>query len=149
LDRRQKRAKKRNIGELFAETEPEDLIKYGLIPELVGRLPVSCALDDLDEDVLLRILTEPKNAITKQYRKLFEMDGVDLTFEAEALRRVVDLTTKKGTGARGLRSVLEDIMIDLMYDIPSNSDLKEVVVTEETILNRVSPRLQIQKVKSA
>ncbi len=143
------KGKKRNTGELFAETEPEDLIKYGLIPELVGRLPVSCALDDLDEDVLLRILTEPKNAITKQYRKLFEMDGVDLTFEAEALRRVVDLTTKKGTGARGLRSVLEDIMIDLMYDIPSNSDLKEVVVTEETILNRVSPRLQIQKVKSA
>ncbi len=139
----------RNIGELFAEVEPEDLIKYGLIPELVGRLPVSCALDDLDEEALLRILTEPKNAITKQYQKLFELDGVDLTFEDGALQQVVGLTVKKGTGARGLRSVLEDVMIDLMYEIPSNPDLKEVVVTEELILNRTNPRLQIQKKKSA
>ena len=138
---------RRNVGELFAEVEPEDLIKYGLIPELVGRLPVACALNDLDEDALLRILTEPQNAITKQYQKLFEMDNVDLRFEDEALREVVVITQKKGTGARGLRSVLEAIMVDLMYDIPSDDGLKEVVVTRETICNRKGPRMQVQKVE--
>ena len=136
-----------NIGELFAEVEPEDLLKYGLIPELVGRLPLVCSLDDLDENALMRILTEPKNAITKQYQKLFEMDGVDLKFDRKALQRVVNLTTKKGTGARGLRSVLEEVMIDLMYESPSSSDLKEATVTEEMVLDLSRSREQFEKQK--
>ena len=140
---------KQDIGEVLAKVQPEDLMKYGLIPELVGRLPVVCALNELDETALFQILTEPKNAITKQYQKLFEMDGVDLKFEEEALRHVVSVTTKKGTGARGLRAVLEDIMIDLMYEIPSNPDMKEVLLTEEMVLNRKSPRLQFEKKKRA
>ena len=140
---------KRNVGELFAEAEPEDLIKYGLIPELVGRLPISCALNDLDEEALLQILTEPKDAITKQYKKLFEMDGVELEFDEAALRQVVNLTTKKCTGARGLRAVLENVMIDLMYDIPSDPDMKEVVVTEDVVLKRIKPQLKVESKKSA
>lgn len=136
-----------NIGELFTEVEPEDLIKYGLIPELVGRLPLVCALDDLDEGSLMRILSEPKNAITKQYQKLFEMDGIELKFDAKALRQVVNLTLKKGTGARGLRSVLEEVMIGLMYESPSSSDLKEVTVTEEIVLNPSRSREKFAKQK--
>jgi ATP-dependent Clp protease ATP-binding subunit ClpX len=133
---------------IFQHVEPEDLIKYGLIPELVGRLPVTCALNNLDEDALLRILTEPQDAITKQYIKLFEMDDVELTFEEDALREVVTITTAKGTGARGLRSVLEDVMIDLMYDIPSDPTFKELTVTREMVRNRKRPRMQVQKVEN-
>ncbi len=126
----------RNIGEVMAQVEPDDLIKYGLIPELVGRLPIISTLDDLDEEALLRILVEPKNAITKQYQKLFEIDGVELKFEDAALRRIVELTLQKGTGARGLRSVLEEVMIDLMYEVPSQTDVKTCLITEETVLAR-------------
>ena len=133
----------RNVGEVFQHGEPEDLIKYGLIPELVGRMPVMCALDNLDEEALLQILTEPQNAITKQYHKLFELDGVDLTFEEEALREVVRITQEKGTGARGLRSVLESVMMDLMYDIPSNDDMTEVTVTVDMVKNRKKPRMEV------
>ena len=138
-----------SIGQIFAQAEPEDLIKYGLIPELVGRLPVACSLDDLDEDTLFQILTEPKNAVTKQYQKLFEMDGVKLTFEDAALRRVVKMTLKKGTGARGLRSVLENIMLDLMYDVPSDDQIKEILLTEDMVLNRGKPRMHLQSKKRA
>lgn len=138
---------KQNIGEIFQQVEPEDLIKYGLIPELVGRMPVACALNDLDEDTLFRILTEPKNAITKQYQKLFEMDNTELEFEEEALQEVVAITMKKGTGARGLRSVLESIMLDLMYDIPTDDSLREVLVTHKMVLNRKAPRMQVQSVE--
>lgn len=140
---------KRNAGALFAEVEPEDLIKYGLIPELVGRLPITCSLSDLDERALYKILTEPKNAITKQYQKLFEMDGAELEFEDAALEEVVRRTVQKGTGARGLRSVLEDIMNDLMYDLPSNPDHTRVVVTKEMVAGRSKPRLHIEEKKSA
>ncbi|MBI2952361.1 ATP-dependent Clp protease ATP-binding subunit ClpX [bacterium] len=126
----------RNIGEVMAHVEPDDLIKYGLIPELVGRLPIASTLDDLDEEALLRILVEPKNAIVKQYQKLFEIDGVELRFEDAALRRIVELTLQKGTGARGLRSVLEEVMIDLMYEVPSQTDVKTCVITEDTVLAR-------------
>ena len=124
----------RNIGEVMANVEPDDLIKYGLIPELVGRLPIISSLSDLDEESLRRILVEPKNAITKQYQKLFQIDGVELKFEDAALRRIVELTLQKGTGARGLRSVLEEVMIDLMYDVPSRTDVKTCVITEEMVL---------------
>lgn len=133
----------RNTGEVFQYAEPEDLIKYGLIPELVGRMPVMCALGDLDEAALLQILTEPQNAITKQYQKLFELDGVELTFEDDALREVVRITQEKGTGARGLRSVLEAVMTDLMYDIPSNEDVTEITVTLDMVQNRNKPRVEV------
>jgi ATP-dependent Clp protease ATP-binding subunit ClpX len=126
----------RNIGEIMAQVEPDDLIKYGLIPELVGRLPIVSTLDDLDEEALLRILVEPKNAITRQYQKLFEIDGVELKFQDAALRRIVELTLQKGTGARGLRSVLEEVMIDLMYEVPSQPNVKSCVITEEMVLAR-------------
>ena len=132
-----------NTGEIFQHAEPEDLIKYGLIPELVGRMPVMCALSELDEAALLQILTEPQNAITKQYQKLFELDGVELTFEDDALREVVRITQEKGTGARGLRSVLETVMTDLMYDIPSNEDVTEITVTLDMVQNRNKPRIEV------
>ncbi len=132
-----------STGEIFQHAEPEDLIKYGLIPELVGRMPVMCALGNLDEAALLQILTEPQNAITKQYQKLFELDGVELTFEDDALREVVRITQEKGTGARGLRSVLEAVMTDLMYDIPTNEDLTEVTVTCDMVQNRNKPRIEV------
>ena len=140
---------KRQIGEIFARVEPDDLVKYGLIPELVGRLPITCALDDLNEESLLRILTEPKNAITKQYKKLFELDGVELEFEEAALQRVVNLTLEKSTGARGLRSVLESLMLELMYSVPSNTSVKEILVTEDMILSREPIQLEVNTKKRA
>jgi ATP-dependent Clp protease ATP-binding subunit ClpX len=128
-----------DIGALFAQVEPDDLLKYGLIPELVGRLPVVCALDELGEDALFEILIGPKNAITKQYQKLFGMDGVELEFEEAALRKVVELAVKKKTGVRGLRSVLEDLMLDVMYDIPSQGGVKRCIITPEVIERKASP----------
>jgi ATP-dependent Clp protease ATP-binding subunit ClpX len=136
-----------NVGEVFQHAEPEDLIKYGLIPELVGRMPVVSALNELDESALLRILTEPKNAVIKQYQKLFELDGVDLTFEDDALREIVSITMSKGTGARGLRSVLESFMVDFMFDIPSSTDTKEISVTPEMVRNHKVPRMEVHEVE--
>jgi ATP-dependent Clp protease ATP-binding subunit ClpX len=141
--------KDKTVGELFSEVEPEDLIKYGIIPELVGRLPVVCALDSLDQDALLRILTEPRNAITKQYQKLFEMDGYELSFAESALRLVVQMTMKKGTGARGLRSFHENIMLDLMFDLPTEGGPREILITEDVIQNRESPRFRLHQQKRA
>ena len=123
--------------EVLSEVQPEDLLAFGLIPEFVGRAPVVTTLDPLSEEDLYRILTEPKNAIIKQVSRLFEMDEVTLTFSDEALRTVVDLTVKKGTGARGLRSVLEQAMMDVMYDTPSHDQVTEVLVTAEMILQGV------------
>ena len=123
---------------VLPEVQPEDLLQYGLIPEFIGRVPVLTTLDVLSEDDLFRILTEPKNAIVSQVIRLFEMDGVKLTFTEEALHRVVELTVKKGTGARGLRSVLEQALMDLFYDAPSHEELKELVITGETIDKGVS-----------
>ena len=139
----------KSIGQIFAAAEPEDLIKYGLIPELIGRLPVVCALDSLDEDALFRILTEPRNAITKQFQKLFEMDGVELTFDDSALRTVVESTVTKGTGARGLRAVLESVMLDLMYYLPTEGGPKEIIVTEDLINNPKSAFLKLEQKKRA
>ncbi|MBT3346155.1 MAG: ATP-dependent Clp protease ATP-binding subunit ClpX [Gemmatimonadetes bacterium] len=119
--------------DVLAEVQPEDLLQFGLIPEFVGRVPVVSNLDQLSEGDLFRILTEPKNAIIRQVSRLFEIDGVDLTFTEEALRRVVDLTVQKGTGARGLRSVLEQALMDVMYDTPSHEEITEVLVTAEMI----------------
>ncbi len=122
-----------DASELLAKVQPEDLLAYGMIPEFVGRVPVITTMDSLDEDDLLRILTEPRDAIIKQSKRLFEMDGIEVEFTEEALRKVVSLTVSKGTGARGLRSVLEQAMMDIMYDLPSQSDVKSLQITAEMI----------------
>ena len=124
-----------------SRVEPEDLQRFGLIPELVGRLPVSVGLSDLDEDALCRILVEPKNALVKQYSKMFELEGVGLTFDRDAIRAIARKTLERGTGARGLRSVIEGVMRDVMFDIPSRTDVREVVVTTESVQHGTPPLL--------
>jgi ATP-dependent Clp protease ATP-binding subunit ClpX len=133
--------------ELLPYVEPEDLQRFGLIPELVGRLPVAVHLSDLDEEALVRILEEPKNALVKQYQKMFELEGIGLTFDKEALRRIAAQTMDRGTGARGLRSVLEDVMRDVMFEIPSRTDVREVVVTADCIDKAVPPLLVLHPEK--
>jgi len=125
----------------FAEVEPDDLLRYGLIPELVGRLPVVVALEALDEGSLVRILKEPKNALTKQYKKLFELEEVELTFDEAALRAVAQKALKRGTGARGLRAIVEEILTDVMFDLPTREDVVEVKVTEASVNNPGTPPL--------
>jgi ATP-dependent Clp protease ATP-binding subunit ClpX len=128
----------------FADVQPDDLLRFGLIPELVGRLPVTVTLDALDESALIRILQEPKNALLKQYDKMFELEEVRLTFDPEAVRAVARRALDRGTGARGLRAVLEDIMRDVMFDVPSRADVREVVITPECIEQRISPLLVLR-----
>ncbi len=130
-----------NRDSLMHLVEPEDLQRYGIIPELVGRLPVSVALDELDEDALCRILLEPKNALVKQYQKMFELEGIGLTFDKDAIRAIAAKTLDRGTGARGLRSVIEGIMRDVMFEIPSRKDVREIVVTVESVDQGVPPLL--------
>ncbi len=129
----------RNVGELFKELEPEDLLKFGLIPEFVGRLPVLATLEDLDEEALVTILTEPKNALVKQYQRLFEMEGARLTFTDDALKAIAKRAISRKTGARGLRSILEDILLDTMFDLPSLENVEEVVVNEEAVAVAAAP----------
>ena len=136
-----KSVKDMTLGEILSHVQPEDLIKFGFIPEFVGRLPVVATLDELSVDDMVRILVEPKNAIIKQYQKLFEMEGVNLRFTEGALRAVAEMAYKRKTGARGLRSILEEIMIDVMYEIPSLSGVKECVITEEVVLKKERPIL--------
>ncbi|HEY2164045.1 MAG TPA: ATP-dependent Clp protease ATP-binding subunit ClpX [Gemmatimonadaceae bacterium] len=127
----------------FSEVEPDDLLRFGLIPELVGRLPVAVALEALDEDALVRILKEPKNALTKQYAKLFELEEVKLTFEESSLRAVAGKALKRGTGARGLRAILEELLTEVMFELPTREDVEEVKVTESSVLNGTAPLLEI------
>jgi ATP-dependent Clp protease ATP-binding subunit ClpX len=127
----------------FAEIEPDDLLRYGLIPELVGRLPVVVPLEALDEESLVRILKEPKNALTKQYQKLFELETVRISFEESALRAIAQKALKRGTGARGLRAILEEILLNVMFDLPSRDDVVEVRVTESSVANGTPPMLEI------
>jgi len=127
----------------FAEVEPDDLLRYGLIPELVGRLPVSVALESLDEDSLVRILKEPKNALTKQYTKLFDLEEVKLTFEETALKAIAQKAIKRGTGARGLRAIVEELLTEVMFDLPGRDDVVEVKVAEATVNNKTPPLLEI------
>ena len=127
--------------ELIKDVQPEDLLKYGLIPEFIGRLPIIATLEELDEDVLVEILKKPRNAISKQYKKLFELENVKLTFTEGALRGIAKDAIKKKTGARGLRSIMEKVMLDVMYELPSISNVKECVVSEEVILNHEKPIL--------
>jgi len=122
-----------DASQLFAQVQPEDLLSYGMIPEFVGRVPVITTMDSLGEEDLLRILVEPRDAIIKQSKKLFEMDDIEVEFTEEALRTIVALTVSKGTGARGLRSVLEQAMMDIMYDLPSQTDVKSLQITAEMI----------------
>ncbi|WP_136637281.1 ATP-dependent Clp protease ATP-binding subunit ClpX [Pseudooceanicola onchidii] len=129
----------RGVGELFKELEPEDLLKFGLIPEFVGRLPVLATLEDLDEDALVTILTEPKNALVKQYQRLFELEEAKLSFTDDALTAIAKRAIERKTGARGLRSILEDILLDTMFDLPSMSDVTEVVVNEEAVSSDAKP----------
>ncbi|UCC13320.1 MAG: ATP-dependent Clp protease ATP-binding subunit ClpX [Gammaproteobacteria bacterium] len=128
-----------SIGELLHDVEPEDLIKYGLIPEFVGRLPVVATLEELDEDALVTILVEPKNALTKQYRKLFEMEGAELEFREDALRAVATRAMKRKTGARGLRTILETVLLDTMYELPSQDNVTKVVVDEAVVSGETKP----------
>jgi ATP-dependent Clp protease ATP-binding subunit ClpX len=138
-----KRSKKKS--EILHKVEPEDLLRFGLIPELVGRLPVVATLDELDEDAFLDILVRPKNAIVKQYQKLFEMEGVELVFEPASLRAVARMTSKRDTGARGLRAVLERAMLEIMYDLPARGNVRRCVVTEETIVKSSEPELYFEE----
>src|SRR5512147_2258974 len=131
----------------YAEVEPDDLLRFGLIPELVGRLPVVVSLEALDEDSLMRILVEPKNALTKQYKKLFELEDVGLTFDPESLRAVAGKALKRGTGARGLRSILESLMTDLMFELPNREDVREVVITKEAITEGTSPLIVTERAR--
>jgi ATP-dependent Clp protease ATP-binding subunit ClpX len=128
-----------NIGDLLADVEPEDLIKFGLIPEFVGRLPVVATLDELDEDALISILVEPRNALTKQYQKLFEMEGVDLEFRPDALRAIAVRAMQRKTGARGLRTILESVLLDTMYDLPTMTNVSKVVVDEGVVTGETKP----------
>jgi ATP-dependent Clp protease ATP-binding subunit ClpX len=123
----------RGIGEIFTELEPEDLLKFGLIPEFVGRLPVIATLRDLDEEALVIILTQPKNALVKQYQRLFELEDVELTFTDDALKAIAKRAIERKTGARGLRSIMEDILLDTMFDLPGMDGVDEVVVNEEAV----------------
>ncbi len=129
----------RQTGELFKELEPEDLLKFGLIPEFVGRIPVLATLEDLDEDALVEILSEPKNALIKQYQRLFEMEEVKLTFQEDALRTIAKKAIKRKTGARGLRSIIESILLDTMFELPSLEGVQEVVISDEVVNENTTP----------
>ncbi|HNY68622.1 MAG TPA: ATP-dependent Clp protease ATP-binding subunit ClpX [Bacillota bacterium] len=139
----------RKIGDILRQIMPEDLLKYGLIPEFVGRLPVVVPLDALDEEALVRILTEPKSALVKQYERLFELDGVSLEFTRDALVAVAKKAIARGGGARGLRSIMEKLMLDLMYEIPSRSEIQKVVVTREAVDGQGTPTLMLSEKKPA
>jgi ATP-dependent Clp protease ATP-binding subunit ClpX len=120
---------------------PEDLLKFGMIPEFIGRLPVITSVNSLDRDALIQILTEPKNALVRQYHRLFELDGVDLDFSDDAMEAIADQAILRGTGARGLRAIMEEVLLSVMYDIPSRKDVAKVVVTRETVLEHVNPTI--------
>ncbi len=135
------------VGKLLQELQPEDLLRYGLIPEFVGRLPVIVTLEELDEEALVRILSEPKNALVKQYKELFSMDGVTLEIEDEALSLIAKKAIERKTGARGLRSIIEETMLDIMYEIPSRDDIEKCVITKETVENKVDPTLVLSDKK--
>jgi ATP-dependent Clp protease ATP-binding subunit ClpX len=136
-----KSKKEKNVGESLKDILPEDLLKFGMIPEFVGRVPIVVTLRSLDREALIQILTEPKNALVKQYRKLFEMDGVELDFETQALEAVADEALKRKTGARGLRAIMEDLMLEVMFDIPSRDDIGKCLITYDTVIKKEQPKL--------
>ncbi len=144
-----KQKEDKNLGEIFSKVEPEDLLKFGLIPEFVGRLPVVATLNDLDEIALVSILTEPKNALIKQYQKLFSMEGVILTFSDDAVKGIARLALERKTGARGLRSIMESVLLDTMYELPSIKNLEEVLITKEVIEGKSKPILKYIDLKNS
>ena len=133
---------------VFEELLPQDLLRYGLIPEFIGRLPIVATLKELDKEALKRILVEPKNALVKQYKKLFEIDNVELEFSDEAIGAIVDKAIERKTGARGLRSIIEEIMTDIMFEIPSNPNIEKCIITEETVINKKEPDVIINETRS-
>ena len=135
----------KSISQLLHQIQPEDLLKYGLIPELIGRLPVIAVLDELDEGALVQVLTEPKNALIKQYQKMFEFEKVKLKFTESALRAISREAMKRKSGARGLRAILEEIMLDMMYEIPSQKNIKECIISEEVITRQEKPLILYEK----
>nr|WP_300005207.1 ATP-dependent Clp protease ATP-binding subunit ClpX [Tissierella sp.] len=144
-----KSKEKERVGEILKQLQPEDLLKFGLIPEFVGRLPVMVTLEELDEDALIRILTEPKNALVKQYKELFKMEDVELEFDEEALKLIAKKAVERKTGARGLRSIIEETMLDIMYDIPSREDVVKCLITKDTVENKGEPTLVLDKKKGS
>ena len=143
------RKRQRKLGELFKHIQTEDLLKFGMIPEFVGRLPVVATLDELSQEALLKILTEPKNAFVKQYQKLLELEGVTLRFSDGALRAIAEEAIARKSGARGLRSILENMMLDIMYEIPSRDDVSEVVINEEVVRHGAEPMMVYDRAESA
>ncbi len=131
----------RTLDDTFAQVMPEDLLKFGLIPEFIGRLPVITSVRSLDRDALVQILTEPRNALVRQYQRLFELDGVELEFDAEALESIADQANLRGTGARGLRAILEEVLLSVMYEVPSNPNAARVEITREVVLHNVNPTI--------
>jgi ATP-dependent Clp protease ATP-binding subunit ClpX len=131
----------RNLDDTFAEVMPEDLLKFGMIPEFIGRLPVITSVRSLDRAALVRILTEPRNALVRQYQRLFELDGVELEFAPEALEAIADQAILRGTGARGLRAIMEEVLLSVMYEVPSNPDIGRVLITREVVLEKVIPTI--------
>ena len=131
----------REDSDFYGEVMPEDLLKFGLIPEFIGRLPVITTVSNLDRDALVSILTQPKNALVKQYQRMFEIDGVELEFSDDALEAVADQAILRGTGARGLRAIMEEVLLPVMFDVPSRDDVARVVVTAEVVLKNVNPTL--------
>tara|TARA_Y100001970_G_scaffold11775_1_gene13548 strand:+ start:9 stop:875 length:867 start_codon:yes stop_codon:yes gene_type:complete len=131
--------------DVFSKVEPQDFIKYGLIPEFVGRLPVITSVDELDKEALIEVLTKPKNALVKQFQKVFELDNVELSFTAGALESIAELAMNRKTGARGLRSILEDTLLDVMYESPSREDIQKIVVSKETVIDKLPPKMVITK----
>ncbi len=141
--------KEKDVGELLAQIMPQDLLKFGLIPEFIGRIPVIVSLEGLNEDALVRILQEPRNALIKQYKKLFDFDGVELSFEPEAVREIAAQALARNTGARGLRAILEEIMLDIMFDIPSRNDVRRCIVTRASVIDKQPPDVILKAEKSA
>ena len=142
-----RRAEDKDIGNLLTQLMPDDLHKFGLIPEFIGRLPVIGVVDQLDQDALVKILVEPRNALVKQYQKLFEIDGVELEFTDDAIAAIADHAMERGTGARGLRAIIEEVLLHVMYDVPSRGDVAKVVVTRETVLDEVPPEIVLREDK--
>ena len=147
-------AAEREAEDLLAQVRPEDLVKYGLIPEFIGRLPLIASVSKLDEEALVQILTEPRNALVKQYQKLFELDGVELEFTRDAIVAIAEKALERGTGARGLRAIIEEVLLHVMYDVPSRGDVEKVVITREVVIDDVAPTLipreaETKKKKSA
>jgi ATP-dependent Clp protease ATP-binding subunit ClpX len=147
-------AAERAAEDLLGQVRPEDLTKFGLIPEFIGRLPLIASVTRLDNEALVAILTEPKNALVKQYQKLFEIDGVELEFTKDAIQAIADKAMERGTGARGLRAIIEEVLLHVMYDVPSRGDIAKVVITREVVDDNVNPTLipreaEAKKKKSA